>query len=654
MEKITNGSTVEINHSGTAFIFRPGVIYGGKIEHDCPTSRGLGYFLEPMIALAPFAKVPLALTIRGVTNNNVDVDTIRTVLLPNLKRFLPTEEAADFRITKRGAPPLGGGEVFFRCPIVRTVKTIQLLDTGKGVKRVRGIAYATRISPAMANRMVDAARPILTRFIPDVYIYTDVYKGGESSKSPGYGLSLVAETTESNLLSAECVYQPRKSQQQASDETGAAKGQTTVTSAVPESLLEHDYSFPTPEDLGVRTARMLLTEIKKGGCVDTVSQWLAVLMMALGPEDVGKIRVGQFCTLPIPPNMMADMQGIYAQANAAFVDEDYDTALQLFSKLIETNPSSSDYFLKRATTYAKLSKYEDAANDATAAVMLAAGSNDLASKAYFRKGHALYELKRYDEAFKSLQEAKVLGSKDKTLESLLKSCETHLPKTPPHPSLTSAGTGTLSTANPPPTTTAVAPAKIRHEWFQNENFVTVSIFAKNTKKEDTKIEFAPNSLSVTVKLPSGSDYVLDLEPLAHEIVPSESKFSNLGSKIEIKLKKARIGVQWGTLEGEDNTLLQTMNIPDASKPAYPSSSKKKPNWDALAKSVEEEKPEGEAALNALFQQIYRDASEETRRAMVKSFVESNGTCLSTNWDEVGKGKVAVTPPDGMVAKKFEA
>ncbi|KAI8846487.1 RNA 3'-terminal phosphate cyclase/enolpyruvate transferase [Chytridium lagenaria] len=231
LEKMTNGSSVEINYTGTSILFRPGVIYGGKVEHDCPTSRGIGYFLEPM------------------------VDTIRTVTLPNLRRFLPTEEAVDMKISKRGAPPLGGGEIVFRCPCVRTVKTLQLTDFGRGIKRIRGIAYATRISPLMANRVVDAARTILTRYIPDVYLYTDVYKGNESGKSPGYGLSLVAETTTGTLLRMDL-----------------------------RGLLENDYSFPTPEDLGVRTARLLLTEIRKGGCVDTVSQWLA---------DVGKVRVGQ-------------------------------------------------------------------------------------------------------------------------------------------------------------------------------------------------------------------------------------------------------------------------------------------------------------------------------------------------------------------------
>ena len=59
---------------------------------------------------------------------------------------------------------------------------------------------------------------------------------------------------------------------------------------------------------------------------------------------------------------------------------------------------------------------------------------------------------------------------------------------------------------------------------------------------------------------------------------------------------------------------------------YPSSSHCHHNWDALEAQVKaeekDEKLEGDAALNQLFQQIYRDGSEETRRAMNKSFVSS--------------------------------
>lgn len=85
------------------------------------------------------------------------------------------------KITKRGAPPLGGGEIVFNCCSVRQLKPVQYIDEGR-IKRIRGIAYCTRVSPQTANRMVESARSLLNRYIPDVYIYTDVYKGAESGK----------------------------------------------------------------------------------------------------------------------------------------------------------------------------------------------------------------------------------------------------------------------------------------------------------------------------------------------------------------------------------------------------------------------------------------------------------------------------------------
>lgn len=50
------------------------------------------------------------------------------------------------------------------------------------------------------------------------------------------------------------------------------------------------------------------------------------------------------------------------------------------------------------------------------------------------------------------------------------------------------------------------------------------------------------------------------------------------------------------------------------------------DWDRFASGVEkaeaEEKLEGDAALQRLFQQIYSGADEDTRRAMIKSYVRS--------------------------------
>ena len=44
---------------------------------------------------------------------------------------------------------------------------------------------------------------------------------------------------------------------------------------------------------------------------------------------------------------------------------------------------------------------------------------------------------------------------------------------------------------------------------------------------------------------------------------------------------------------------------------------------------------------------------EIRRAMNKSFQESGGTVLSTNWGEVGSKTVEGTPPAGLEMKKWK-
>lgn len=57
---------------------------------------------------------------------------------------------------------------------------------------------------------------------------------------------------------------------------------------------------------------------------------------------------------------------------------------------------------------------------------------------------------------------------------------------------------------------------------------------------------------------------------------------------------------------------------------YPSSSHYTRKWDKMVVDISEEekneKLEGDAALNKLFQQIYCDGSDEVKRAMNKSFV----------------------------------
>ena len=58
------------------------------------------------------------------------------------------------------------------------------------------------------------------------------------------------------------------------------------------------------------------------------------------------------------------------------------------------------------------------------------------------------------------------------------------------------------------------------------------------------------------------------------------------------------------------------------------------DWGAIEKALKEEgdeKKEGEAALNEMFQKIYADASDDVKRAMNKSFQESGGTVSHRYW-----------------------
>ena len=59
--------------SGTAILLKPGIIAGGNVVHDCPASRSVGYFLEPAVMLAPFAKKPFQLTLRRITTDENDL-----------------------------------------------------------------------------------------------------------------------------------------------------------------------------------------------------------------------------------------------------------------------------------------------------------------------------------------------------------------------------------------------------------------------------------------------------------------------------------------------------------------------------------------------------------------------------------------------------
>ena len=69
LQKITDGSRVKLSETGTTLYYHPGLLVGGEQSHTCNSQRGIAYYLEGIMALAPFCKHPLSLTLEGATNN---------------------------------------------------------------------------------------------------------------------------------------------------------------------------------------------------------------------------------------------------------------------------------------------------------------------------------------------------------------------------------------------------------------------------------------------------------------------------------------------------------------------------------------------------------------------------------------------------------
>ncbi|KAL6232869.1 hypothetical protein BDW75DRAFT_10376 [Aspergillus navahoensis] len=229
---------------------------------------------------------------------------------------------------------------------------------------------------------------------------------------------------------------------------------------------------------------------------------------------------------------------------------------------------------------------------------------------------------------------------------------------------------------------AQTPDKIRHEWYQSNDSVVVTLYAKGVDKEKVDAEIKSDSVSVQFPLPSGADYAFNLDPLFASIDESASKITTFSTKIELVLRKQMSGQKWSSLESSFTDVKSSTITPTPAPtaltfaPSYPTSSRHgTKDWDKLASTLTAKKPkkprvkkddktkektEGESEddsdnegsvdseyggdpVDGFFKKLYAGADEDTRRAMVKSFVESNGTSLSTNWGEVGKGKVEPYP-----------
>ncbi|XP_034710883.1 protein SGT1 homolog isoform X1 [Vitis riparia] len=355
------------------------------------------------------------------------------------------------------------------------------------------------------------------------------------------------------------------------------------------------------------------------------------------------------------------------RAGKAFIDDHFELAVDLYTQAIEINPNHAELYVERSQANIKLNNFTEAVADANRAIEL----DPSMSKAFLRKGTACMKLEEYQTAKAAFETGASLAPGDSRFTNLIKECEERIAEETdglPKQSVVQAPEAVESPetvvaaekVHQVPMVTASKP-KYRHVYYQKPQEVVVTIFAKGVPDENVVVDFGEQILSVSIDVPG--DVAYHFQPrLFGKIIPDKCRYEVLSTKIEIRLAKAE-EIQWTSLEfSKENTVPQRINVSTiagvaSQRPTYPSSKTKLVDWDKLEAQVKkeekEEKLDGDAALNKFFRDIYKDADEDTRRAMQKSFVESNGTVLSTNWKEVGSKKVEGSPPDGMEMKKWE-
>ncbi|KAE8441950.1 hypothetical protein EG329_004158 [Mollisiaceae sp. DMI_Dod_QoI] len=379
------------------------------------------------------------------------------------------------------------------------------------------------------------------------------------------------------------------------------------------------------------------------------------------------------------------------KGQAALQSSDYPAAIAHLTQALKSTQSPL-WLIWRSTAYQRTSQHELALADADNAVLAAIkrSKRDLIATAHFRRAVALQALGRYGDARMCLHWVKEYNEKEKGLMIWVAKVKADydkaggeeaecnkvtVKKVPDEvkevskdtkPVKEEKGKDTLVTAQD---VTPAAPAqtpreKIRHEWYQSPNTVTIEIFAKGLPKDKTEVKIDAGSLEVSFPLTvSDSTYDYTIDPLFAKVDIAKSSHRTTPHKIEIVLHKSTPGLKWSALEGHEQipSELEVKKGEDPSNvdipkpdvaPAYPTSSKTGPkNWDKLMGDEEDDK-EGED-VDYFFKQLYKNADPDTRRAMMKSYQESNGTSLSTNWADVGSKSFETHPPDGMEAKKWE-
>jgi suppressor of G2 allele of SKP1 len=262
----------------------------------------------------------------------------------------------------------------------------------------------------------------------------------------------------------------------------------------------------------------------------------------------------QVMSIPEPAASLAN------QANALFVDEDFDGALDLYNQAITAASNVAELYVSRAALHIKMENFTAAISDANKAISI----DPKNSKAYLRKGVACFQMEEYATAKTAFEKGKEIDPETAQFKTWIRKCNAELEEemaveeTSAAPIAVGAAGGAASNSAPAATSPAPAPVpppkpvqRFRHDFIQNQTHVTITVYLKGATQENCQVEFESRTLSLDWKISKDDNWQLSFDPLFDEIIPSESTTNYFTTKIEIKLKKKNTG-KWDALERKED------------------------------------------------------------------------------------------------------
>ncbi|XP_078054802.1 small glutamine-rich tetratricopeptide repeat-containing protein alpha-like isoform X2 [Mustelus asterias] len=156
-----------------------------------------------------------------------------------------------------------------------------------------------------------------------------------------------------------------------------------------------------------------------------VSQTLPEIFTAAVGEEIPNVIVDSVPTSPTVEDISKAEQ-LKTEGNEQMKVENYQCAVDYYTKAIELNPSNAVYYCNRAAALSKLGNYTGAVQDCEKAIAF----DPSYSKAYGRMGLALASLNKYSEAVNYYKKALELDPENESYKANLSVAEQKIKDAP--------------------------------------------------------------------------------------------------------------------------------------------------------------------------------------------------------------------------------